>query len=165
MESRVENGKISFELLLPWTDVRPYHPWLSERIGFNLTFVKAVEPKGVVFYQVVDDDSGHEFKQRAYIAPDFPETQSSSAVRRHSWQLRKDISARAHFLNGVAVTAAAKSAQENLNVYLGTAEGFAEKQLITYDCMPGITRKEISLATQTWPEGGYVDALEFAKQG
>ena len=30
------NGKICYELLLPWTDVRPYHPWISENIAFNL---------------------------------------------------------------------------------------------------------------------------------
>jgi predicted esterase len=155
MESRAGNGTISFVLLLPWTDVRPYHPWLSEGIGFNLTFVKAVEPKGIVYYQVVDDDSGREFKKRSYIPLAFQKPavnrgpQTFVAIK--EGHIREGDS-----LHGVAVTAAAKPGQENLNVYLGTAEGFAEKQLITYDCLPGITRKEFSLPTQSWPEGGYL---------
>jgi len=50
------NGKICFELYLPWKDVRPSHPWLSEGIGFNITFCKAIEPNGSSFYQIVDED-------------------------------------------------------------------------------------------------------------
>lgn len=50
------NGKISFELYLPWKDVRPSHPWLSGGIGFNITFCKATEPEGSTFYQIVDED-------------------------------------------------------------------------------------------------------------
>jgi predicted esterase len=155
MESRAGNGAISFELLLPWTDVRPYHPWLSERIGFNLTFVKAVEPKGLVYYQVVDDDSGREFRKRSYVPLSFQKPAIAGSpqtfVAIKEGHIREGDS-----LHGVAVTAAARPERENLNVYLGTAEGFAEKQFITYDCRPGITRTEFSLPTQTWPEGGYL---------
>lgn len=42
MEFKSANGKSGFELLLPWKDVHPYHPFVSEGIGFNLAYVSAV---------------------------------------------------------------------------------------------------------------------------
>jgi len=39
------DGKIGFELLLPWESVYPYHPWISEKIGINLWFIKAFPNK------------------------------------------------------------------------------------------------------------------------
>lgn len=50
------DGKIRFELYLPWKDIRPSHPWLSEGIGFNITFCKATEPDGTNYFQIVDED-------------------------------------------------------------------------------------------------------------
>ena len=58
LEFREGNGKISFELFLPWKDVVPFHPLISEAIGFNLSFTKATEPSGgeaTAYYQIVDD--------------------------------------------------------------------------------------------------------------
>lgn len=40
-EYKAKDGKIGFELLLPWSTIYPYHPFLSEGIGFNLGFMKA----------------------------------------------------------------------------------------------------------------------------
>jgi hypothetical protein len=34
-------GKVGFELCLPWRVPYPYHPWLED-VGFDLFFVKAV---------------------------------------------------------------------------------------------------------------------------
>ncbi|MGB9697289.1 MAG: prolyl oligopeptidase family serine peptidase [Ignavibacteria bacterium] len=55
-EAVSKNGKISFELLLPWKDVYPYHPWFSENIGFNLCFVKAIQDKEKNYYFLHEDD-------------------------------------------------------------------------------------------------------------
>ena len=50
-----QNGKIGYELLLPWNNVYPYHPWTMERkIGFNLSFVKAKKTL-FEFYNVLFD--------------------------------------------------------------------------------------------------------------
>ena len=37
------NGKISFELFIPWKDIKPTHPIINDSIGFNLLFTKADE--------------------------------------------------------------------------------------------------------------------------
>ena len=51
------NGKISFELLIPWKDVKPSHPFLTGPIGFNLLLTIATsEPHGMIRYLVVDED-------------------------------------------------------------------------------------------------------------
>lgn len=58
LEFREGNGKISFELLLPWKEIVPYHPLISAAMGFNLSFTKATEPCGgeaTACYQLVDD--------------------------------------------------------------------------------------------------------------
>lgn len=54
LEFAAGEGRISFELLLPWADVHPWHPWLSEAVGFNLAFVKAM-PEGKNTYLVAPD--------------------------------------------------------------------------------------------------------------
>lgn len=36
------NGKTGFELLLPWSDVYPLHPWAMDKMGMNLLFIKAI---------------------------------------------------------------------------------------------------------------------------
>jgi len=33
---------VSLEALIPWREIYPFHPWLSEAIGFNLCYVQAV---------------------------------------------------------------------------------------------------------------------------
>ena len=67
------DGKISFELLLPWKDVYPYHPWLSERIGFNLCFVKAIGDQDNNYYFVRKDNMGAENSKRDYKIMKFKE--------------------------------------------------------------------------------------------
>ncbi len=37
-----EGGKAFFEILIPWADVYPYHPWLCPALGFNLCLVEAI---------------------------------------------------------------------------------------------------------------------------
>ncbi len=54
-EAAVSEGTAGYELLLPWHTVRPYHPWLSQPIGFNLGFVKAVGDAGMVMDLVLFD--------------------------------------------------------------------------------------------------------------
>ncbi len=39
---RAHEGRLSFEVYLPWKEVYPYHPWISEGLGFNLRLNKAI---------------------------------------------------------------------------------------------------------------------------
>lgn len=60
-------GRIAFELLLPWKDIHPFHPWLSGGIGFNLRFVKAFGEADRSRYSVMNDpDIDRENRPRRY---------------------------------------------------------------------------------------------------
>ena len=57
VEFRAHEGRLSFEVLLPWKDVYPYHPWISEGLGFNLRLNKAIGPDHERNQLTVLDDS------------------------------------------------------------------------------------------------------------
>ncbi|MFC2165034.1 prolyl oligopeptidase family serine peptidase [Acidobacteriota bacterium] len=51
------HGKISFELYIPWKDIKPSNPFINDSIGFNLLFTKATSgPEGRIRYLVVDEE-------------------------------------------------------------------------------------------------------------
>jgi len=54
-EWSVGDGKIRYELLLPWSELYPYHPWISNDIGFNLCYVQAIGDEERNYYYVVKD--------------------------------------------------------------------------------------------------------------
>lgn len=49
------NNKIEFELLLPWSEVYPYHPCLSDEIAFNLCYVSALKSNEKNYHYVIKD--------------------------------------------------------------------------------------------------------------
>jgi predicted esterase len=154
LESHEGNGIISYELIIPWTDLKPYHPWLSDEIGFNLSFCKAVEPKGQVWYQVVDDNSGAEFKKRLYTPLHFQKPVLEGSPQTFI-SLKEGHITEGQSLNAVAVTVSNETLTENLNVFLGTGETLRGGELKSFECKPGITKNEISLNTSLLIEGAY----------
>lgn len=50
------DGKCGFEVLLAWKDIEPYHPWFSEKLGYNLYFAKAISNNNALGYSVVKDE-------------------------------------------------------------------------------------------------------------
>lgn len=49
------NHRVTMECLIPWSEVYPYHPWLSDEIGFNLMVVKGFGERDRVFYYAIPD--------------------------------------------------------------------------------------------------------------
>jgi predicted esterase len=88
-ETGSRNGTISFELLLPWKEVYPYHPWFSDSIGFNLCFVKAIDQKEKNYYFLkADDKIQNEQSKREYEILNFEKPHPSYA--RYSSMLLKN---------------------------------------------------------------------------
>ncbi|MGQ1945478.1 prolyl oligopeptidase family serine peptidase [Geofilum sp. OHC36d9] len=54
-EYSAQNGKCGFEALISWSDIPPYHPWMLDKIGFNLYFAKAIGDTITNGYAVVHD--------------------------------------------------------------------------------------------------------------
>ena len=164
MEFHEGGGTISFELLLPWSDVRPYHPWLSEGIGFNLTFTKAVEPDGRVRYRVVDDDAtGAEFKRRLYATLKFQKPKSVVKPQTFVSCLNGHLT-EGDSLRACAVTVSGESVTENLIVRIDAGEGQAVTyRRVDYACTPGVSVKEFGVSTTGLVSGGYT--VKWSSQG
>jgi len=78
-ETLENNGLISFEALIPWKVVRPWHPMLTDKLALNLCFVKAVEPDQKIFYFIkTDERMQSEQSKRKYVYLSFEEPYSES---------------------------------------------------------------------------------------
>jgi len=67
-ETGRQNGKTGFELLMPWADMPPYHPWIYGNLGFNLCFVKAVNDHDRIYYFIkTDERMQSEQSERKYV--------------------------------------------------------------------------------------------------
>lgn len=79
-------GKSYFELLLPWSEVYPYHPLFSDSIGINLCFVKAIGDKEKNYYYLkYDEKIQSELSNREYIPVVFEKTKNLT----HSYSLAR----------------------------------------------------------------------------
>ncbi|MBD3225168.1 MAG: hypothetical protein GF313_10595, partial [Caldithrix sp.] len=68
LQIKKKDDGITFELLLPWTEIYPYHPWLEDSLGFNLRVVKGTSNGSVNFYYAkMDHRLDSENSTRAYI--------------------------------------------------------------------------------------------------
>ncbi|MCX6561166.1 MAG: prolyl oligopeptidase family serine peptidase [Candidatus Aminicenantes bacterium] len=101
-----EGGKAGLEILIPWADVYPYHPWLSEAIGFNLCYVQAVGETGRKYHFVLPDGS-IQMEQRPRLSvrlafePPTPagETQAYAVLERNNIRAGEPVVIRAAVLS------------------------------------------------------------------
>lgn len=54
-ETHIKDGTVGMEALIPWSELYPYHPWISDAIGFNLCYVQAVGSEDKIYHFVVPD--------------------------------------------------------------------------------------------------------------
>lgn len=155
LEFHEGNGKISFELLLPWDDVRPYHPWISESIGFNLSFCKGVEPTGSVWHTLLDGHTGSEFSTREYLTLKFQKpTVTKKSQTYFSYK-------QGHVEEGdnIEVVSATVSNQDQTEMILAlfrSAEGdLLGMQPVIYPVNNGLTIHEAIIPLPGLSEGGY----------
>lgn len=80
-ETSENNGLISFEALIPWEVVRPWHPMMTDKLAFNLCFVKAVEPdQKKIYFIKTDERMQSEQSKRKYVYLSFEEPYSESQL-------------------------------------------------------------------------------------
>jgi predicted esterase len=91
----ISAGKVGFEALIPWIDVYPYHPWLSEALGFNLCYVQAVGDVQNNLHFVLNDTAMQAEQQpRKYVRFKFQEPVSDGTVQMYA------VLARNHLFDG-----------------------------------------------------------------
>jgi predicted esterase len=149
------NGKISFELILPWKDVHPYHPWISGGIGFNLCFVKAIGDQNKNLYKVLDAQLGSENSNREYLNLKFQDPEHTSDPRTF-FMLNKNNIENNETLSGTAVTISSGDSKEELIVKILTGENSQlEYKRQPYTCKKGITIQQFDINRNTIASGGY----------
>jgi predicted esterase len=154
LEAAAREGVVSFELLLPWQDLHPYHPWLSEGIGFNLGFVKAAG-EGSFYYRVLPDNLGGENKPRLYIPLRFAEPELNKGIQTFV-RLERNHMRQGEPLSARAVTLSAGSDAESLGLSILSGEGTRlESTSAEYPCRRGLTRHEFPVRLGEISSGGY----------
>jgi len=152
-------GTVRFELLLPWADVHPWHPWLGDGVGLDLAFCKGTADGGLFYYvaRPYTRYLGVENQPRETTPLDFaPPALSAGAAPQTFVQLSRGHAGPADPLALRAVTAAADAGTERLAVTWRTAEGDrVHRQTIAYDCGPGLTRHVAAVDRADLPPGGY----------
>ena len=166
LEFREGGGKICFELLVPWSDVRPYHPWISGGIGFNLTFTKGFGSGGKAYSVVVEDPAtGAEFKKRLYSVLQFEKPNIAGKPQSFVSILEGHIN-EGDPLNAIAVTATDTAVHQVLHVRIVAGEGKpVMSQLLDQGCARGLTSQSFVVATPRIPEGGYTVRWESMDKG
>ena len=150
-----ENGKISFELMLPWKDVHPYHPWISEGIGFNLCFVKAIGDQNRNQYKLLDAELGAENSEREYINLKFQDPEHTGNPQT-VFMLQKNNVNNNEIFQGTAVTISSGNYEEELIIKIITGENsLLEYQRQPYTCNKGITIQQADINTNPVASGGY----------
>ena len=151
-ESR--KGKISFELLLPWKEVYPYHPLMSDQIGFNLCFIKAVNEKDKNYNFIVHDNRMQsEQSKRRYITLNFQKPDTSyhfaSSLKRNNIKFGEEVTVK---INGFAE----KEISKNISVSIVSGENSSVvNKNVPLEFSAGKCSGEISLNSTDLIPGGY----------
>ena len=154
LEASARDGVISFELLLPWQDLHPFHPWLAGGIGFNLGFVKA-SGQGALYYRVLPEDLGSENAPRRYIPLRFAEPALEKGIQTFV-ELERNHLRRGESLTARTVSLSAGPDTEILGAAVLSGEGTRlESTTAEYPCQRGLTRHEFGVKLGDLPAGGY----------
>ncbi len=150
-----QNGKISFELVLPWKDVYPYHPWISDGIGFNLCFVKAIGDQYKNTYKVLDAPLGAENSNREYLKLKFQDPEHTGEPET-VFVLNKNNIESDDTLSGTSVTVASGDSEEYLIVKIMSGENnLIDYIRMPYDCKKGLTKQQFDINNNPVAPGGY----------
>ena len=148
-------GKTSFELILPWKDVYPYHPWISKGIGFNLSFVKAIGEQEKNVYKALEDELGAENSNRKYINLEFQKPLHKAETQTYLVLNRNNIKAK-ETLSGVAATISAADDKEELSVKIISGENTLVEDFRTnFKSRAGVNIKHFEINRKPIPAGGY----------
>jgi predicted esterase len=155
-EIKQMDRKVGFELLLPWKEVYPYHPWLSEAIGFNLWFVKAIGETQQNYYIVVNDmNVGSEQKKRLYTKLKFQKPTIEHGTR-YYMTLDRNHSSEGDTARARIACLSAASGKEQFVVSIHSGEGErVNSETFDSSCSQELRIEEQALKTAELVAGGY----------
>lgn len=150
-------GRVSFEALVPWSSIPPYHPWFRGpgSIGLNLAYVQAVAGSGKTRHALVEDlRLGSENSPRRYLPLSFEAPGERADMTWAAEPLRANL--RSGESLGLRV-AAAGSAGAGLPLSVRILNGEGEvlvRRRVEAPAGPAPHARELDLALRL-PAGGY----------
>jgi predicted esterase len=156
---RVEAGRASFEVLVSWSALPPYHPWLREpgTLGLNLAFVQAAADGGKTRHVLLDDPRmGSEDSPRRYLPLAFEAPAGGGAWAAEP--LRSNLRTGERLGLRVAATGAGGRLPLSVRILSGEGEILARKR-VEAPLGPGPRRSELDLDLSL-PPGGYQVEVE-----
>jgi len=155
-EVAAQNGKVGFEALIPWSELYPYHPWISNNIGFNLCFVQAVGTDDKIYHFVVPDRYlQSEQSKRRYARLKFEEPKLSDG-----WQCYATLE-RNHLFSGDSLIAnialiAAESQTVDIRFTITSGEGdLLKPSIVNLNAGTTLVQKTYFLGMEPLDPGGY----------
>lgn len=152
---KTHQGNVNFELLLPWEEVHPYHPWLSESIGFELGFANAVGDDQENYHVVVMDDLGKLLPGVAYYTQLVFEKPALDHGAQTYLMLARN-GQQGNILQARSATLATEPFDERLLLRIVAGEGRAlARREVDHRCNPGLTIQHHDFDTAGLAPGGY----------
>ncbi len=155
-KARAKNGKIGFEVLIPWKEIYPYHPWYLPQTGFNLCYVQAVGRGEKNYYFLVEDERlQSEQSSRLYAGMRFEPPAAGETVQMFA-VLEKN-----HFLQGAEVrlqltALSGENRSEKLLFFiLNDANTVVREGTFGFSPPPGLSRWEFPVGTSKLLAGDY----------
>ncbi|RPJ69326.1 MAG: hypothetical protein EHM24_18905 [Acidobacteria bacterium] len=152
----------AFEVLVPWSEVYPHHPWLSA-VGFNLCVTRALPDNEKARYCSVDDprvDSEQSPRRYGELAFEPPEakgvTQAAAVLERNHCLVGEPIRLR-------LATLAASPVPASLTLRAWSGEGSRMlSRVVNVNLPAGLQRQDVDLPAGTLPSGGYAVTWELS---
>lgn len=150
-----ENGHVGYEVLLRWDDIPPYHPWVSDAIGFNLFFVKAIGETGVNWLAAnmapgKESDGFSAYSRLVFAKPAVTGAQSTVVLERNHLQAGDSLK-----LKIATVSPAATSERMRVSWVSGEGSGISG-QVLSVEVPSGLSVHETSVETGDLVSGGYM---------
>jgi predicted esterase len=148
-------GKVGFELALRWDEIYPHHPWISEAMGFNLFFVKAIGETDNNCHIVAVDPDEPDFDFGKYTRLKFQQPQIAEGPASYL-VLDENHPSEGKTVTLRTVTASSKASEEHLTVSIHSGEGSRlARQELRYEAAAGLTRHQFDLECDKLIPGGY----------
>ncbi|HSK10333.1 MAG TPA: prolyl oligopeptidase family serine peptidase [Vicinamibacterales bacterium] len=150
-------GRSFFEILVPWKDVAPNHPWLAESVGFNLCVTRALPGTASARYCAVEDRRvASEGSPRRYVPLAFDQAVPGEAPQAYGLLERGNIQAGAALRLRLATLARSPaSLPVTVRVSSGEGERIVSRQA-PLDVAPGVRVSTVELPADALPPGGYI---------
>ncbi len=155
MKTNSSGGITYYELLLPWSEIPPYTPFIKEGIGFNLCFVKAAGQKDkIYYYSLYDKKIQWEQNKRKYLNVEF-EQPNTQKVLSDFIPDKRTLNEGADLSGALAVYSPRDTALDFIGA-ISTADNYSlSNTMIKLDVKKSFNRIPVSIPAAELVEGDY----------